>query len=444
MNALTAYAIRKKLMDDLIEEVNSERNTARFLPGLFETTITLQNISTPPNNVSMAAFVATAPGGKMIPPNPNSPVVNTLQPISPLTQVGAIIHPFVSPDQVELTFAVAPGFTSLVQGSNGLGPWRIAGILRVKNRGKKPLNIEEIQVSLDVTVGRKVSDKMTDYKLVEFPDVTLSQTMILPVDEVFYAPFEFPFNQSLPPSFDLAGINYSAFYCQYNLKATLFEIKKKLMGSSSLVQTVNSFNVQVPFYNISLIQFLSGPAIPPSTIKGTEEMILTASMRSNVVYPGQKYPINLQINPKTQLTITTIEARFIEVHTTFETPRLSDRDAYRFRQHQMTTGLPQTPKTSTSNTHEITITIPPSSTSKPADSTSSNFVNPDGVWMGTVAIAHMVRVIVVCKGKYGKIITGDVDLVVIVPTANVGDCVKIIAEIGSAEFEDPLPEYKTL
>ncbi|KAJ3279452.1 hypothetical protein HDU76_009505 [Blyttiomyces sp. JEL0837] len=238
----------------------------------------------------------------------------------------------------------------------------------------------------------------------------------------------------------MTGINYCAFHCQYNLKASLFETKKKLMGSPVHVETVNSYNVQVPFYNVSLIQFLSGPVIKASNLKETEDMVLTASMTSNTVHPGQKYPISLEINPKTQLTITTIETRFIEAYTTFEAPRLTHDDAHRFRLHQMITGLPMTPQSSTT----YSITIPPSSISRPVDSTSSNFVNPDGVWMNAVAIAHLVRVIVVCNAKYGKIVTGEVDLVVIVPTAHIADCLKIVAEVGEGLFEELLPEYTAL
>ncbi|KAJ3298089.1 hypothetical protein HDU76_006489 [Blyttiomyces sp. JEL0837] len=430
---------------DLIQEINADRATATFLPGLAEASLTLQNIDTPPTAISIASFVATGPGGKMVPPNLNPPVVNTLKSTSSsATQVGGIIHPFVSPDQVELTFAVAPGYTSLVQGVNGLGPWKIAGILRVKNRSKNALSVDGIRVSLDVTAGRKVQDKMVDFKLIECPIVTVSQKMTMPINDVIYAPFEFSFNQSLPPSFDMTGIDYCAFHCQYNLKASLFETKKKLMGSPVHVETVNSYNVQVPLYNVSLIQFLNGPAIKSSSIKETHDMILTASMNSNIVYPGHTYPINIEINPKSQLTITTIETRFIEAYTTFETPRLSPDDARRFRLHQMITGLPITPQSSTTYTHDISITIPPSSVSRTADSISSNFVNPDGVWMNAVAIAHLVRVVVVCNAQYGKLVTGEVDLIVIVPTADITDCVKIVGEVGTGLFEEQLPEYTAL
>ncbi|KAJ3288130.1 hypothetical protein HDU76_007727, partial [Blyttiomyces sp. JEL0837] len=143
-NAAISHTIAKREEGEL----QAEQQLIQSLPGFGETMNTLN--STVNNFPKSATFTPTAPGGKMI-PLAQYPVINAV-PITDFNapiQVGGIAVPYLSPDQVEVSYCFAPGHAGLVQGCNGLGPWKIGGIVRVKNRTKAAMNIDRIEVSLE-------------------------------------------------------------------------------------------------------------------------------------------------------------------------------------------------------------------------------------------------------------------------------------------------------
>ncbi|KAI9358239.1 hypothetical protein DFJ73DRAFT_774435 [Zopfochytrium polystomum] len=178
--------------------------------------------------------------------------------------------PHVSMDL--LTGASAGGSPTLVAGVNGHGDWAVAGILRIRNEGKRACRLQRVSVVLDVEfsgftvshrnvgAGRRAMKQQQQagvlvpfrFKIFDAPPVVLVENVDVAPNEDFYASFRFPFTTAGPPSLDLtASIAHpTATAVTYRLVASAHDAKPTTLlspsSSSSRRQALLTHTIPVP------------------------------------------------------------------------------------------------------------------------------------------------------------------------------------------------------
>ncbi|KAI9313023.1 hypothetical protein DFJ73DRAFT_935551 [Zopfochytrium polystomum] len=136
---------------------------------------------------------------------------------------------------------------TLVAGVNGHGDWAVAGILRIRNEGKRACRLQRVSVVLDVEfsgftvshrnvgAGRRAMKQQQQagvlvpfrFKIFDAPPVVLVENVDVAPNEDVCATFRFPFTTAGPPSLDLtASIAHpTATAVTYRLVASAHDAK---------------------------------------------------------------------------------------------------------------------------------------------------------------------------------------------------------------------------
>ncbi|KAJ3192880.1 hypothetical protein HK101_005805 [Irineochytrium annulatum] len=349
-------------------------------------------LSTPPDGVYAfppAQMVVVPPTG--LPPQ--------------VAGIGGIIHPSIDKvTNIELTFCSNPGLTTLVDGFNGMGTrWAIKGTLRLKNRDAKIPVSGSLSVQLAVTVsGRRSSHQKPDFVvgLGQFAPVYVSGLNLKP-GEVYYAPFEFTFGCTTPPSLHLLNVHaISELCCKYLLTATLTEQP----GPKKKNVTTTSYEVPVPYYTRALLKFYltsQGPhvltAAKPNPVYAAWHVLAS----SVIVSPGEniKFTVTFnQLGNRPIPPIQFIQATLYEAYGSSEhrpscnNRRISESESCQTR---LTIDRAKNPSPTTAFSLTLDMKVPDHAPQAQAGSRSAvtKQVNFDGRWMDVV-VCHSVKVVV--------------------------------------------------
>ncbi|KAJ3320833.1 hypothetical protein HDU76_000221 [Blyttiomyces sp. JEL0837] len=423
--------------------VAAANNTPPTDPSNFNPS-TISSLGPQPNNLldspfttSQIDYTPTAAKGALIPSTQLQSPINLpiSQPTSQQIQVGGIIAPKITPNNIEVTFAVEPGYTSLIQGYNGLGSWKVAGILRVKNRSGKPLVFDHIGVELDVSMGgrfEKNSKNVTsvgspfEVKVVNFEPVVLARKHSLNDAEIYYGRFEFLFTSSMPPTFNQP--TPTGIYFRYTLTAQANTLNPTKKSSSQITTNEHIHELQIPHYNPLLVMGLTSQQSPITTTTSNPHYTMTATIPSQMVFPKSTIEIMVSIQtlkPIANFVLAGGEVRFIESCTNTTTGKS--------RSEIRSTAKIHTPSTFIQSIQlKIPLNVPDHVANVATGSLS--YTNFDGIWNRSLLVSHSIKIVVVGlltnHSVHADQVPGVLELDVVVPSAGVGDCGRCMERFG--------------
>ncbi|KAI9327144.1 hypothetical protein DFJ73DRAFT_142493 [Zopfochytrium polystomum] len=158
----------------------------------------------------------------------------------------------------DLQPAPSSPFVHGFNGLPGLGPWSIAGVIRITNN--KTTALEHVMVSLDLSANmasknlvkapfenissRSVPKHLVTWRLIQ-PSLHRLQIQRLGPRESFYASFRYAFTQVYPPPVDLIALNLneSATNTHYRLTVEVAVPRKGQFGGDGIVSLTKDISV---------------------------------------------------------------------------------------------------------------------------------------------------------------------------------------------------------